>query len=211
MIFQSLSGTVNGCHAGACLRETSLIAPLSVLSMSGSLRRTSLNGALLDMAVECAPGDTIVIRYGRIGDLPLFNPDLELQRQESVLDLRDRIAKADAILIASPEYAHGISGVMKNALDWMVSTGVFVEKPVALWNASPRSSIALGALRETLRVMAARLVEEAALSLLISPFDEGSLPRNPDPMAMRRALASLVDAARSVHTVGSLAGLLQVP
>jgi chromate reductase len=167
--------------------------PLTVMALSGSLRKASLNTALLTMAVECAPPDLRVALHRGLGDLPLFNPDLDGHAPTSVVRLHHQIASADAVLIASPEYAHGVSGVMKNALDWMVASGVFVGKPVVLWNASPRASHALAALRETLTVMSARLIDEAGLALLIKPPEVGSAPVNPDPAAMRRALLALRD------------------
>ena len=82
---------------------------------------------------------------------------------------------------------------MKNALDWMVASGVFVDKPVVSWNVSPRASHALAALRETLTVMSARLIDEAGLALLIKPPEGGAVPVNPDPEAMRQALLALRD------------------
>ena len=167
---------------------------LKVLALPGSLRKTSLNAAMLCMAAASAPTGVRVALYRGLGDLPLFNPDLELNIPEKVADLRDQIAQADALLIASPEYAHGLSGVMKNALDWMVSSAVFVDKPVALWNASPRASIALAALRETLIVMSARIVQGASLELLILSTNPAEPPINPDPMAMKRALLELQTA-----------------
>jgi chromate reductase, NAD(P)H dehydrogenase (quinone) len=163
----------------------------TVLALSGSLRKASLNTAMLTMAVGCAPPGLRVNLHRGLGDLPLFNPDLELHEPPSVARLRSEIAMADAVIIASPEYAHGVSGVMKNALDWMVATGVFVDKPVVLWNASPRASIALVALRETLIVMSARLVNEAALELLIKPADAAGRSIHPDRVAMQAALLAL--------------------
>ena len=129
------------------------MGPFTVLPLSGSLRKASLNTAMLAMAADRAPPGLRMTRYRGLGDLPLFNPDLELDEPPSVAHLCDEIAMADAVIIASPEYAHGVSGVMKNALDWMVASGVFVGKPVVLWNASPRASIALASLRETLIVI----------------------------------------------------------
>ena len=164
---------------------------LKVLALSGSLRKTSLNTAMLVMAGASAPTGVCVTLYGGLGGLPLFNPDLELNLPDKVTELLDQIAQADALLIASPEYAHGVSGVMKNALDWMVSSAVFVDKPVALWNASPRASIALAALRETLAVMSARLIDTASLKLLIKSMDPAGPAVNPDPVAMQAALRAL--------------------
>ncbi|MEJ6005129.1 NADPH-dependent FMN reductase [Paucibacter sp. AS339] len=177
-----------------------------VLTLAGSLRAASMNRAMLDMAAACAPPGLHLESFDGLGDLPLFNPDLEANEPAAVARLREAIAAADAVLIASPEYAHGVSSVMKNALDWMVAHGVFVDKPVLLWNASPRASIALAALRETLSVMTADLVEGAELCLLIQSKD-GQPPSNPDPAAMRRALDTLQQGLqRRQHS--RLAGLV---
>lgn len=167
-----------------------------MLPLSGSLRKASLNTAMLTMACHCAPPGLRMLRCHGLGDLPLFNQDLEPNEPSSVVRLREELAMADAVVIASPEYAHGVSGVMKNALDWMVTSGVFVDKPVALWNASPRASIALAALRETLIVMSACLVSTAALEMLIRSSDEVRAPVNPDPVAMQHALLALERALR---------------
>lgn len=126
--------------------------------------------------------------YEGLGNLPLFNQDIESDEPRAVMQLQTAICRADAVLFASPEYAHGISGVLKNALDWMVSNGVLVGKPVALWNASPRASHALAALRETLKVMAVRLVEAADLQMLMKAPESGLLFNNPDPVAMLGSL-----------------------
>ncbi len=167
---------------------------MNVLALSGSLRKASLNTTMLCMAAASAPTGVRVKLFRGLGRLPLFNPDLEVNCPDAVAHLRDKIAGADALLIASPEYAHGVSGVMKNALDWMVSSAVFVDKPVALWTASPRASIALAALRETLNVMSARVVDSASLALLIRSTCPARPPTNPDPVAMQGALRALMAA-----------------
>lgn len=140
--------------------------------------------------------------YGELGSLPLFNPDLEPMDPEPVAHLRARIIAADALIIASPEYAHGVSGVMKNALDWMVGNESFVGKPVALFNASPRAQLAQAALRETLRTMSARIIHHACISvpLLGSGLDEDAIVHDP---AMR---AAVLGALSSLAAVVSSAG-----
>jgi len=188
------------------------MSPFTVLPLSGSLRKASLNTAMLKMAADCAPPALRTNPHRDLGDLPLFNPDLEVNEPPSVARLRNDIDMADAVIIASPEYAHGVSGVMKNALDWMVASGVFVDKPVVLWNASPRASIALAALRETLVVMSASLVNEAALEMLIQPSDGVEAPANPDPVAMRHALLALERALRfRHHSPGASVSLRPIP
>ena len=99
------------------------------------------------------------------------------------------------MLISSPEYAHGVAGVMKNALDWVVATGELVDKPVALINASPRAHHAQEALTETLVVMTARMVPEAsiAVSLLGRKLPEGGLLADAEVAnALRGAIQSFV-------------------
>jgi NAD(P)H-dependent FMN reductase len=103
--------------------------------------------------------------FDGLARLPLFNPDLEAQAPEPARALRDAIGSCDAVLIASPEYAHGITGTLKNALDWLVSFEGFVGKRVAIFNASPRSVHADASLREILVTMSAHLVEDACLAL----------------------------------------------
>jgi NAD(P)H-dependent FMN reductase len=114
-----------------------------------------------------APSNVKINVYSGLGDLPLFNPDIEASDPEIVADLRMQIINADAVIIASPEYAHGVTGAMKNALDWMVGCEAFLNKPVALLNASPRAIHAHASLSETLTVMSSRLVEDACLTLPI--------------------------------------------
>lgn len=138
---------------------------ISILAICGSLRAASLNRAALGAAVQLAPAGMSVSLYEGIGQLPLFNPDLDDAGGPQVEDWRARIDAADALLIGSPEYAHGITGVMKNALDWAVSMETFPGKPVALLNTSPRASHAQDALREIMTTMSARLVPAASISL----------------------------------------------
>ena len=169
-----------------------------VLAVSGSLRAASINTALLRATARLAPPGTEVALLHGLGDLPLFNPDLETRVPDSVVAMRSAVAAADALLIASPEYAHGVTGTVKNMLDWLVSYEPFVNKPVALLNASPRAHHADAALRETLRTMSALLVEEASVSipLLGSSLDEDGIVRSPDiAQALKTALAALHRAA----------------
>jgi NAD(P)H-dependent FMN reductase len=129
-----------------------------------------------------------------IGELPLFNPDLEPRRPARVAVYQAEVASADALLIASPEYAHGVTGTIKNALDWLVSFEPFVNKPVAMFNASPRAHHADDALRETLKTMSARIVEPASISipLLGAHLTEEGMATHPEiAQSIRGALEAL--------------------
>lgn len=138
---------------------------MNILALSGSLRSASINSVFCRAAARLAQPPVKVQVFTGLGHLPLFNPDLEDDPPQAVLEFRAAIATCSALLIASPEYAHGISGVMKNALDWLVSFPSFVNKPVALVNTSPRARHAHDALAEVLRTMSASLIPTASISL----------------------------------------------
>jgi len=155
--------------------------PYKVLAICGSLRTASINRALLQAAIRLSPATMRIVMYQEIGLLPLFNPDLEHCVPTEVVSLRTQVAQSQALLIASPEYAHGVTGVIKNALDWLVSFEAFANKPVAILNASPRAHHADGALREILKTMSANLVETASITipLLGSNFTEVEIASHP--------------------------------
>jgi chromate reductase len=154
---------------------------MKILGLSGSLRIASINSMLLRTMALLAPADIEVSIFKDLGKLPLFNPDLEGHPPDSVATLFAAVAEADALLIASPEYAHGVTGTIKNALDWLVGFEPFASKFVAVLNASPRASHADAALRETLKTMAAVIVEPASISipLLGAGLDESTIRSTP--------------------------------
>ncbi len=165
------------------------------LGISGSLRASSANTALLNAAVRCAPAGVELILEPAVGLLPHFNPDLEGTAPPSVAEFRARLAVADAVLLSTPEYAHGVPGSLKNALDWVVGSGEFSGKPVALFNASPRASIAQESLAEILRTMDARLVADAFVTLPLLGGNLGAADIASDAAlsrTLRSALAALV-------------------
>jgi chromate reductase len=164
-----------------------------ILALCGSLRRVSMNAALLRATARLAPVGIQVELFEGIGLLPLFNPDLEANSPPPVRTLHAQIAAADALLIASPEYAHGVTGVLKNALDWLVSFPPFVDKPVAIFNASPGSVHADASLREILTTMSADLRLDACLALPLrsTGITEQGILDSEHAAAIRRALARL--------------------
>lgn len=173
---------------------------MNILAISGSLRTASINSALLRAAVRLAPSNTTVRIVG-LGDLPLFNPDLESPPPPSVLRLQTAVRDADGLLIASPEYAHGITGTLKNALDWLVSSDCMVYKPVAVLNASPRAYIANESLREILKTMSAIVVEEASVSLplLSAGLDERGMIASGD--ISRAIVTMLVEFCTAIESM----------
>jgi chromate reductase len=170
---------------------------IQILAISGSLRESSINSALLRAAARLAPPGAVIRLCDMPGKLPLFNPDLENALPDVVVQFRREVAEAGALLIASPEYAHGVTGVMKNALDWLVGDPLFVDRTVAVLNAAPRAHHADDALRETLRTMSARIVEEASLAVpgLGKHASENEMMESaPVVEVLRTALAALCRA-----------------
>ena len=166
--------------------------PLHILAISGSLRVASSNTAVLQALTTVAPADVMITLYDQLATLPYFNPDLDRETDTpppSVRELRARIGRADDILISSPEYAHGVPGVLKNALDWLVSSLEFPGKPMALINISPRSIYVQASLSEILTTMSATLVDDAAFSI--------ALPRNRLDVAAMLADSAIAEALRT--------------
>ena len=112
---------------------------MKILAISGSLRAASLNTRLLEAAREHAPPG-IDIEVYRCGELPFYNQDIDGEiKPAAVTDLRERVLACDALLFATPEYNYSLSGVLKNAIDWM-SRPAFMSpithKPAALMSAA---------------------------------------------------------------------------
>jgi NAD(P)H-dependent FMN reductase len=139
---------------------------MKILAISGSLRAFSSNTSVLRAAARLAPDGVGIVLFDGLARLPFFNPDLDGDTvPDTVATFRRLVGEADGILISSPEYARGVAGVLKNALDWLVGSQEFPNKPVALINTSPRATHALAALTLTLETMSAYLVRDAFVTL----------------------------------------------
>lgn len=137
---------------------------MKILALSGSLRKASYNTAAIKAMKILAPAH-VEIFVESIGDLPLFNPDREGEHMPALEELFYGLKQSDGLVIASPEYAHGISGPMKNALDWLVGSVEFPNKPIMLLNTSPRASYAQDALKEVLATMSGNVIERSCVSI----------------------------------------------
>lgn len=162
-----------------------------LLAISGSLRRASTNTALLRAMTENAPSGVTVEIYEGLGDLPIFNPDREGDLTPAeVIQLGEKVRAADGIVISCPEYAHGIPGGLKNALDWLVSRDEIPFKPVMLVRASSRNDISHAALQEVLRTMSTALMPETRIAIHLlgkKPDDIGRILSEPQ---MQQAMAA---------------------
>ena len=142
-------------------------APLTVLAFAGSLRRGSVNSALVAAARDEAPVGVTVNVWTGLGSIPLFNEDdLGDRTPQAVLDFTRLIGEADALLIATPEYNSSIPGPLKNALDWAsrpYGSAEIVGKPTLVVGASPSpfgAAWAQAELRKVLAASGARVLEE---------------------------------------------------
>ena len=116
------------------------MSQLRVVGIAGSLRRGSLNRSLLRAALELAPAD-LQIDIHDLADIPLYNQDVEdAGAPDAVVRLREAVGSAHGLLIATPEYNHGVPAVTKNTVDWLSrppKRTVLNGKPVAIMGASP--------------------------------------------------------------------------
>jgi chromate reductase, NAD(P)H dehydrogenase (quinone) len=138
---------------------------MKLLALCGSLRKQSRSLVLLKAAKSLAMNRMEFRIHEGLGNLPLFDPDIESSAPESVHSLWDSVSWSDAVIIASPEYAHGVTGTMKNTLDWLVGYIPFAGKPVAVFNPTYRSEHADEMLKEILRTMAAQLIPGACVRI----------------------------------------------
>jgi chromate reductase len=167
-----------------------------ILALSGSLRRDSLNRKLLGAAAAELPGGVELEVWDGIGSLPIYDADLDGPEPPApVAELRDAIAGADALLIATPEYNHSVPGGLKNALDW--ASRPFPEcaprgKPAAAIGASTGLFGAVWAQAEVRKILGAMGAEVVDDELPVGSADgafaeDGSL-RDPDLAEGLRAI-----------------------
>ncbi|WEA02259.1 NADPH-dependent FMN reductase [Mucilaginibacter sp. SJ] len=148
----------------------------NIFAISGSLRTGSSNHNILKFLGRLIPADINYSIYDRLADIPPFDPGLDHEYPpESASELRSLMKDTSGIIICTPEYAFGVPGQLKNMLDWMVSSGSLVDKPVALVTASSVGSHAHEALLLTLRALSAKVT--AGATLLI-PFIRSKIDVN---------------------------------
>ena len=132
-----------------------------VLAISGSTRQNSSNHKLINAIAALAAEQIEITTFGSIATLPHFNPDNNNEQvDENVESFRQLLRNADGVIICTPEYAHGVPGSLKNAIDWTVSTSEFSHKPTVLITASTDGRFGHTALLETLKVIEAKNIEQ---------------------------------------------------
>ena len=142
---------------------------LSLYALCGSLRQASTSRRLLRALQAASPEGVSVEICDLIGGLPIFNPDCEGDGTPAIVaTFAEKIRDADGLIVSCPEYAHGIPGGFKNALDWLVSRDEVPFKPLMFAHASHRGDLVLEQLTEVLKTMSLRIAPEAFLRVPIA-------------------------------------------
>lgn len=183
---------------------------LKIFAIPGSTRSTSSNLNLIKAIADLTSESFIVTIFDGLSKLPHFNPDLDNEFVSlEVKAFRKQLREADGILICTPEYAIGVPGTLKNAIDWTVSSMEFSQKPVALITASLSGEKAHASLLGTLLIIEARMTSDTQLLI---PFvktkvtDEGKITDNDTLNSVNKLIQSFTEII-----TGSEVGLLTAP
>src|SRR3954463_2325988 len=179
---------------------------ISILAISGSLRSNSSNTFILKAIIAMAPVHVHIYMYNGIGDLPHFNPEIEHNALTAVDNWRKHVQEADGVIICTPEYAFGVPGVLKNALDWLVGSGELNGKPVAAISASPLATggdKALSSLENTLTALGTVKSERTLLKIpfILKKLDAaGVLTDEATRQQLNDVLSTLISAIEEIRS-----------
>lgn len=172
---------------------------MQILAICGSVRPQSSNLSILQKLGSMLPGNVDYTIYRGIDTLPHFNPDLDNDNPgETFNHFRSLVQQADAVIICTPEYAFGVPGVLKNALDWTVFSGSFNTKPTAVITASSVGNNAHASLLLTFKALGAVIPPHGEILI---PFvrtkvsEQGAITDMPILEAFEKLLAGLMKAA----------------
>jgi chromate reductase len=165
-----------------------------ILALPGSLRSDSSSNVVLKIISGILPESVSFEIFDGIGSLPHFNDPKETP--QLVVDFKTRIQKADAVLICTPEYAFGVPGSLKNALDWTVSTGEFVGKPVALVTASSQGEKGHPALLNILTAISAKVPPggDLLINFIRAKLENNNFKNPADLQNVKRVMNALVES-----------------
>ena len=181
------------------LSEASLMEKKKILAVSGSLRTTSSNTVILKAIQKIVPPHIDFVFYQDMASLPAFDDSME--PSQPVIDWRRQLAEADGVFICSPEYAFGIPGALKNAMDWTVGSGELVNKPLALITAATGGDKAHAAWLQIFTALSANILEGGALLI---PFvrsklnSDGEVTDATTWKAIQEVLHALIDTISSL-------------
>jgi chromate reductase len=191
---------------------------IRLLTVCGSLQARSANRAAIAVASSLADARGATIDdFDRLADIPAFNPDRAFEHIAVVEDWRRRVAAADVVLVATPEYAGGVAGAVKNAFDWLVGSGHMYRKPVAVISAGTTGGLhARVAMAQTLTWQGAYLVAELGVAApRTKSDDDGRFTDGATVTAIASLTELLLDAAATpladlVDLAGGVVGSLGV-
>lgn len=171
---------------------------MHIAAISGSLKLDSSNTNILKAIATLAPENVHITIVTGLEKLPHFNPDVEAGN-EFVNDFRTQIKKIDGVIFSTPEYAFGVPGSLKNALDWLVSSGELNEKPIAAISASPLypgGDKALASLLLTLTALGTNFNAQSSISIgniknKMSP--DGTITDAPTIQSLQSILNNLLE------------------
>lgn len=176
---------------------------MEILAISGSIRIGSFNTALLDAISKLSPPNIKIILSDPIEFIPIFSPEADENNLPPVVkSLINNIRKADGVIISSPEYAHGFTGVLKNVLDWLVPSDALVLKPVVVTSVSTSG---LGGVRsysslvQVLTAMNSNVVIEGSLCIPFAAVKFDDTLNLTDEITKKRIEVTLMALERVVN------------
>ncbi len=176
-----------------------------IVAICGSTRENSTNLKYINAIIDLTRNKWQVTIYKELAKLPHFNPDLDFTQDNNlveVVNFRNHIKESDAVLICTPEYAMGIPGSLKNAIDWTVSSCEFSHKPVALITASSSGKKAHQSLLETLNVIEADIDAdtEAIISFAQTKINNESVITDiATKQTVEKIIAALTQKTEAAH------------
>mgnify|MGYP005824986783 CR=1 FL=1 len=175
----------------------------TIIAISGSLKSTSASTNILREMAKIAPENVILNIVEGLDQLPHFNPEIT-EDIPTVTYFRNQFKSADGIIFSTPEYAFGIPGVLKNALDWLVSSVELNDKPVAAISVSPMQTggdKALASLLLTLSALGTNTPQKATLAIgtIKSKMNEIGVVTNPSTLQELNGV--LVSLLESIHHI----------
>jgi len=175
---------------------------MEILAISGSIRKGSYNRALLKAIANVSPSHINVTLLDSINDIPIFNPEISDKKfSKPVSNLISKIRESDGLIISCPEYAHGISGVLKNVLDWLVASDAIVLKPIVVTTVSTSG---LGGVRsfsslvQILSAMNSNVVIDGSLCVPYASVKFDDTLRLKDPITLKAIQVSLLAIERAI-------------
>jgi len=188
--------------ARKCLSlRTGMNGAIHLLTLSDDIHASSSSSALLRAYAALVPSTFSVSHYMGLESLPLFNPSLDgRDPPPEVADLREQVASADALVISTPDAELGLTGSLKNALDWLVSSAAVMGKRVAVLSADCGTALAEEALEQALQSMSASIIPSAAahLNLASASLDEREIIAQAH---LRKAIFRSIDAISEAVTL----------